>query len=415
MRFIECCTKYTTIPLNVACCFQDRLHDEDLLKLMKRTEERGIECEKNASDEEDGLVEAFIERKAVVRLLEEQWTRYQLQCKEKEDEMQHWKKKHKQDTKNLHELLEDQERSELNNREMATELQAEIDKLRRRNKALESEIEMAKEEGEDEVCVLREDFEKNLAAQLRRQNKSFLSVEEASRSQLAELEEMNDELRRNNDDLRRQIDEHCAEIKSWVTEILLLSEEEYSEEFRTITDVLRKLQAIIVDNKRTMAELKDQLTVNENNLGDPGSPTEDLLSRSWGGHSWNSVDSQKDQCRNCKQTKWRRVLMGSFDLVEAGLDVKQDEVETFVAKISVDDPKFRKKKSLKDSLELAEARSELIERFGEENWNALGTLGEDSLEGKADSSGSLPGDFRGFSCEETEEVDSRTLSKLGCR
>lgn len=381
--------------------------EEGLVKFVERMEEKGIEGERNASDDEDGLMEAYVERKALVKLLEEQLTSYQLLCKEKDDEVQHWKRKHKQDTKDLQDILEEQERAETKNREALAELQLEIDKLRRKNKTLECEVEMAKEQGEDEVCVLRASFQKDLTDQLRRQSKSFLSVEEASRLQLAELERKNEELRRGNEDLRQQIADHCAEIKSWVTGILLLTEEEYQEEFHTISDVLAKLQKIIVENKQTIGKLQDQLNESENAENHPGSPTGDPLSHSWGVYSWNSVDSQKELCCNCWQTKWRRVLMGSFDLAESGLEVKQDEIEKYLTKIDINEPKYRKKQSLKDSLELADVQSQLIQRRGEQNWKSLGTLGEGSVEEEGSVSGSSLEGFESVFCFEYKEKECR--------
>ena len=38
-----------------------------------------------------------------------------------------------------------------------------------------------KEQGEDDVCLLKESFQKDLSAQLRRQSQSFLFAEESSR------------------------------------------------------------------------------------------------------------------------------------------------------------------------------------------------------------------------------------------
>ena len=56
-----------------------------------------------------------------------------------------------------------------------------MEKLQQRNKFLESEVEFAKEQGEDDMCFLKESFKKDLSAQLRRQSQSFLSAEESTR------------------------------------------------------------------------------------------------------------------------------------------------------------------------------------------------------------------------------------------
>ena len=56
-----------------------------------------------------------------------------------------------------------------------------MEKLQQRNKFLESEVEFAKEQGEDDMCFLKESFQKDLSAQLRRQSQSFLSVEESTK------------------------------------------------------------------------------------------------------------------------------------------------------------------------------------------------------------------------------------------
>ena len=61
------------------------------------------------------------------------------------------------------------------------QLQSEMEKLQQRNKFLESEVEFAKEQGEDDVCCLKESFQKDLSAQLRRQSQSFLFAEEIVR------------------------------------------------------------------------------------------------------------------------------------------------------------------------------------------------------------------------------------------
>ena len=158
-----------------------------------------------------------------------------------------------------------------------------------------------------------------------------------------------------------------------------LSEEEYNDEFQSITDVLAKLQKIIVQNKHTMADLQEELKEYKGKAKEASSP--DPLSRSWGGHSWNSMELQKELCRNCKQAKWQRILMGSFDLVDSTLEIKQDEVERFVEKLSVDDEsKCRKKHSLKDSLELADNQLEHLQRLSRQEHGSLDTLGEDSSE-----------------------------------
>ena len=226
---------------------------------------------------------------------------------------------------------------------------------------------------------------------------SFIDI--TSRNELAELESKNEELEKSNKDLRRQIEEHCTEVKSWVTDILRLSEEEYNEEFVSITDVLAKLHKIIIKNKRTMDGLQEELKEYQRKVYEPRSP--DTLSRSWGGHSWQSMELQKELCQNCKQTKWQRVLMGSFDLVESALEVKQDEVERFVDKLSVDDSKYRKKHSLKDSLELADDQLEHLQRLSRQEFGSLDTLDEYSLEGSG-----------GTNSGGNDMVDDLSVSKL---
>ena len=262
----------------------------------------------------------------------------------------------------------------MKNSETLTQLQLDIDRLNRRNKFLESELEVLKEEGESEVLILQENCNKDLNEQLKRQSMKFLSSEQASKSQMVELEQKNEELRNVNDDLHRQIAEHCTEIKSWVSEILLLSEEEYNEEFHTISDVLAKLQKIIINDKRKIDELQEELDAKENE------DLEDTLSQSWAGFSWNNAESQKNLCCNCRQKKLRRILKGSFDLGEMGIDVQQEDLDGFIENIDVNERKYHKRQSLRDSLELAETRSKLKEMLGEEKWTSLETLGEKSLE-----------------------------------
>ena len=65
--------------------------------------------------------------------------------------------------------------------ESLARLHGKMEKLQQRNKFLESEVEFAKEQGEDDMCFLKESFKKDLSAQLRRQSQSFLSAEESTR------------------------------------------------------------------------------------------------------------------------------------------------------------------------------------------------------------------------------------------
>ena len=143
-------------------------------------------------------------KNVVVKLLEEQWSKYQSLCKEKDAEIQHWIRKHKQDTKDLQSILEEQEIAEVGliilmimrqiqqcknifmslqarSSESLAQLQSENEKLQQRNKFLESEVEFAKEQGEDDMSFLKESFQKDLSAQLRRQSQSFLFAEESTR------------------------------------------------------------------------------------------------------------------------------------------------------------------------------------------------------------------------------------------
>jgi hypothetical protein len=214
------------------------------------------------------------------------------------------------------------------------------------------------------------------------------------------LESKNEDLEKGNEDLRREIEDHCTEIKSWVSDILRVSDEDYNDDCHSITDVLEKLHQIIIRNKRTMDELQEELVEYRMKVHEPSTP--DTLSRSWGGHSLNSMELQKELCRNCKQAKWQRVLMGSFDLVDSALEVKQDEVERFVDKLSVDDSKYRKRRSLKDSLELADDQLEHLQRLSRQEFGSLDTLGEDSLE-----------ESGGRNSAENDIVDGQSDSKLG--
>ena len=214
------------------------------------------------------------------------------------------------------------------------------------------------------------------------------------------MQSKNEELEKNNLDLKREIEEHCGEIKSWVSDILTLSEGEYNEEFNSITDVLAKLHKIIYENKRTMDALQGELDECKKKIYESSLP--DTLSRSWGGSS-NSMELQKELCRNCKQTKWQRLLMGSFDVVDSSLESKQDEVARFVDRLSIDDGcKQRKKHSLKDSLELADDQLEHLQRLSRQGFGSLETLGEDSLE---ECDGGNSGD--------DDVVDGQNGSKLG--
>lgn len=214
------------------------------------------------------------------------------------------------------------------------------------------------------------------------------------------MESKNEDLEKGNEDLRREIEDHCTEIKSWVSDILRVSDEDYNDDCHSITDVLEKLHQIIIRNKRTMDELQEELVEYRMKVHEPSTP--DTLSRSWGGHSLNSMELQKELCRNCKQAKWQRVLMGSFDLVDSALEVKQDEVERFVDKLSVDDSKYRKRRSLKDSLELADDQLEHLQRLSRQEFGSLDTLGEDSLE-----------ESGGRNSAENDIVDGQSDSKLG--
>ena len=63
--------------------------------------------------ENDSLANGYVDSKTVVKLLEEQKVKYQFVCKEKDAEVQHWIRKHKQDTKDLQSILEEQERAEV--------------------------------------------------------------------------------------------------------------------------------------------------------------------------------------------------------------------------------------------------------------------------------------------------------------
>ncbi|XP_028402078.1 uncharacterized protein LOC114525070 [Dendronephthya gigantea] len=364
-----------------------------------------------ATDElsDNEALNGYIDKKLVAKLLEELYTKFQFICKEKDAEIQHWIKKHKQDTNDLH-TLEELEREDEKNRECVMQLQNEIEKLQQRNKFLESEVEFEKEQGEDDVCYLKESFQKDLSAQLRRQSQTFLCVEESARNELAEMESKNEELEKVNEDLRRKIDQQCSEMKSWASDMLILSEEEYHEEFNSITEVLSKLHKIIKKNKSTVAELQEELDEYKRKAYELSSSPE-VLAGSLGGSSWNSMELQKDLCRNCKQVKWQRVLKGSFDLVDSSLEGKQDEVERFVNKLSIDEMKHRKKHSLKDSLELADDQFENLQRLSRHEFGSLGTLGEDSLEdcseidfSAGDSTGKDVVDGLGASKPENDEL-----------
>ena len=201
------------------------------------------------------------------------------------------------------------------------------------------------------------------------------------------MESKNEELKKGNENLRREIEDHCSEIKSWVNDMLLISDEDYNEEVHSISDVLSKLHKVILKNKRATDDLQEELKEYKKNiLEPPGSP--DTLSHSWGGHSWNSVDLPKELCRNCKQAKWQRVLMGSFDLVDSGMEVKQVEVDKLVDKLGVDESKNRKRHSLKDSLELADDQLEHLQRLSRQSYTSLETLSEESVE---ESDGEISG------------------------
>ena len=197
--------------------------------------------------------------------------------------------------------------------------------------------------------------------------------------QLAELELKNEELEKGQENLRREIEEHCGEIKSWVNDMLQISDEEYSEDAHSITDVLSKLHKVIVKNKRVTEGLQEELKEYKTKIYEPpDSP--DVLSRSLGGHPWNSMEQPKELCRNCKQAKWQRVLKGSFDFVDSGMEVKQVEVEKLVEKLGVDESKNRKRHSLKDSLDLADDQLEHLQRLSRQSMTSLETVSEESLE-----------------------------------
>ena len=197
--------------------------------------------------------------------------------------------------------------------------------------------------------------------------------------QLAELELKNEELEKGNENLKREIEEHCGEIKSWVNDMLQISDEEYSEDVHSITDVLSKLHKVIVKNKRVTEGLQEELKEYKKKIYEPpDSP--DVLSRSLGGHSWNSMEQPKELCRNCKQAKWQRVLKGSFDFVDYGMEVKHVEVEKLVEKLGLDESKNRKRHSLKDSLDLADDQLEHLQRLSRQSMTSLEVVSEESLE-----------------------------------
>ena len=77
--------------------------DEDFARLLNEVNE--IESEE--------LVDGYITKKTVLKILEELWSKHQYLCKEKDTEIQHWIRKHKQDTKDLQSILEEQERAEV--------------------------------------------------------------------------------------------------------------------------------------------------------------------------------------------------------------------------------------------------------------------------------------------------------------
>ena len=63
--------------------------------------------------ENDELIDGYLPKKTVIKLLEDQWSKYHFLYKEKDAEIQHWIKKHKQDTQNFQSILEEQERAEV--------------------------------------------------------------------------------------------------------------------------------------------------------------------------------------------------------------------------------------------------------------------------------------------------------------
>jgi hypothetical protein len=77
--------------------------DEDFARLLREIDETG----------NDDLVEGYIAKKAIITFLQEQSSKYQFLCKEKDAEIQHWQRKHKQDTQDLQSILEEQERIEV--------------------------------------------------------------------------------------------------------------------------------------------------------------------------------------------------------------------------------------------------------------------------------------------------------------
>lgn len=183
--------------------------------------------------------------------------------------------------------------------------------------------------------------------------------------------------------MRRQVEKHRNDIKTWVSDMLRLSEDDYNAECHSIAEVLARLHKIIVDNNRKMNELQEEIEEYKQKVYEPS--LSDALSRSWGGSSWNSTEMQKDFCRHCKQTKWQSVLKGSFDLVEASLDEKQEEVKRLVDTLDYAEPRYRKKKSLKESLELADEQLEHLQRLSRQEFGSLDTLPESSLEMLSDA------------------------------
>lgn len=63
--------------------------------------------------ESEEMVDGYITKRTALKILEELWSKHQYLCKEKDTEIQHWIRKHKQDTKDLQSILEEQEQAEV--------------------------------------------------------------------------------------------------------------------------------------------------------------------------------------------------------------------------------------------------------------------------------------------------------------
>ena len=64
-------------------------------------------------ESDDESLNGYIDKKIVAKLLEEQCSKFQFICKERDAEVQHWIRKHKQDTTDLHQTLEELEREDV--------------------------------------------------------------------------------------------------------------------------------------------------------------------------------------------------------------------------------------------------------------------------------------------------------------